>query len=229
MDKFSLDNQVERVIRGDNSYFLNPIDTRYLVNHIKKHINDYHIFKLFDDAEKLIVYRDKLDITLFEIKTSSNLEHREILGALFSHNLSDTSFGDIIISNGRYFIVVLNILKDYMKNNFISIGKKKVKLVEVDLSLVKDYKLNYIDINISVSSIRLDNVISKLIPTSRSNCCNLIKDKKIIVNYNLCTNKNYTLNDNDIFSIRGVGKFKYIGVNYIKTNGKMSILIKKYM
>ena len=229
MDKFSLDNQVERVIRGDNSYFLNPIDTRYLVNHIKKHINSYHIFKLFDDAEKLIVYRDKLDITLIEIKTSSNLEHREILGALFSHNLSDTSFGDIIISNGRYFIVVLNILKDYMKNNFISIGKKKVKLVEVDLSLVKDYKLNYIDINISVSSIRLDNVISKLIPTSRSNCCNLIKDKKIIVNYNLCTNKNYTLNDNDIFSIRGVGKFKYIGVNYIKENGKMCITIKKYM
>ena len=32
MDKFSLDNQVERVIRGDNSYFLNPIYTRYLVN-----------------------------------------------------------------------------------------------------------------------------------------------------------------------------------------------------
>ena len=229
MDKFSLDNQVERVIRGENSYFLNPVDTRYLVNHIKKHVNNYHIFKLFDAAEKLIVYRDKLDITLFEIKTSSYLEHREILGALFSHNLNDNSFGDIIISNGRYFIVVLNILKDYMKNNFISIGKKKVKLVEVDLSLVKDYKLNYIDINISVSSIRLDNVISKLIPTSRSNCCNLIKDKKIIVNYNLCTNKNYTLNDNDIFSIRGVGKFKYIGVNYIKANGKMCITIKKYM
>ena len=59
---------------------------------------------------------------------------------------------------------------------------------------------------------------------------NLAKEGyKVIVNYNICSNKNYILNDNDIFSIRGIGKFKYICVNYVKTNGKMSILIKKYM
>ena len=81
MDKFSLNNQVEKVIRGDNSNFLNPIDTKYVVNHIKKHINNYNIFKLFDDTEKLIVYTNTLNITLFEIKTNSNLTHREILGA----------------------------------------------------------------------------------------------------------------------------------------------------
>ncbi len=229
MDKFSLNNQVEKVIRGDNSNFLNPIDTKYVVNHIKKHINNYNIFKLFDDTEKLIVYTNTLNITLFEIKTNSNLTHREILGALFSHNLCEDSFGDIIINNDKYYIVVLNTIKDYMMNNFITIGNKKVKLLEVNLDLVNDYKLNYLDINLNVSSLRLDNIISKLIPTSRSNSNLMIKNKKVIVNYNLCTNSNYILKDNDIFSIRGIGKFKYIGIDYIKSNGKKSILIKKYM
>ena len=229
MDKFSLNNQVEKVIRGDNSNFLNPVDTRFVINHIKKDINNYKVFKLFDDAEKLIVYTNKLNITLYEIKTNSNLTHREILGALFSHNICEDSFGDIIINNDKYYIVVLNTIKDYMINNFITIGNKKVKLLEVDLDIVNDYKLNYLDINLNVSSLRIDNIISRLIPTSRSNSNLMIKNKKVIVNYNLCTNSNYILKDNDIFSIRGIGKFKYIGIDYIKSNGKKSILIKKYM
>lgn len=229
MDKFSLDNQVERVIRGKNTYFLNPIETSYVLNHIKKRISDYHILKLFKDSEKLIVYKDSLNISLFEIKTNSNLTHREILGALFSHNLSENFFGDIIIDNDRYFISVLNTIKEYMMNNFIQISSKKVKLIEVDFSTVKNYQLNFMDINLSVSSLRLDNIISKLIPTSRSVSDQFIKDKKVIVNYNLCTNKNYILKDGDIFSIRGIGKFKYIGINYLKPNSKKSIIIKKYM
>ena len=220
MDKFSLNNQVEKVIRGDNSNFLNPVDTRFVINHIKKYINNYKVFKLFDDAEKLIVYTNKLNITLYEIKTNSNLTHREILGALFSHNICEDSFGDIIINNDKYYIVVLNTIKDYMINNFITIGNKKVKLLEMDLDIVNDYKLNYLDINLNVSSLRIDNIISRLIPTSRSNSNLMIKNKKVIVNYNLCTNSNYILKDNDIFSIRGIGKFKYIGIDYIKYNEK---------
>ena len=229
MDKFSLDNQVERVIRGENTYFLNPIETKYVINHIKKRIDDYHILKLFQDSEKLIIYKDSLNISLFEIKTNTKLIHREILGSLFSHNLSDNFFGDIIIDNDRYFIAVLNTIKDYMINNFIKIGSKKVKLLEVDLCTVKNYKPKFFDINLSVSSLRLDNIISKLIPTSRGISSDIIRDKKIIVNYNLCTNKNYTLKDGDILSIRGVGKFRYIGIKHLKMNGKKFIVLKKYM
>lgn len=229
MDKFNLDNQVERVMRGENTYFLNPIESKYVLNRIKKRVSDYHILKLFEDSEKFIIYKDNLDVSLFEIKTNSNLTHREILGALFSHNLSDNFFGDIIIDDDRYFVAVLNTIKDYMINNFIKIGNKKVQLLEVNLSTIKDYQPDFLDISLSVSSLRLDNIISKLIPTSRSVSGDFIKDKKVVVNYNLCTNKNYTLKDGDIFSIRGIGKFKYIGINYLKSNSKKSIIIKKYV
>lgn len=229
MDKFNLDNQVERVIRGENTYFLNPIESKYVLNRIKKRVSDYHILKLFEDSEKFIIYKDNLDVSLFEIKTNSNLTHREILGALFSHNLSDNFFGDIIIDDDRYFVAVLNTIKDYMINNFIKIGNKKVQLLEVNLSTIKDYQPDFLDISLSVSSLRLDNIISKLIPTSRSVSGDFIKDKKVVVNYNLCTNKDYTLKDGDIFSIRGIGKFKYIGINYLKSNSKKSIIIKKYV
>lgn len=229
MDKFNLDNQVERVMRGDNTYFLNPIESKYVLNRIKKRVSNYRVLKLFEDSEKFIIYKDNLDVSLFEIKTNSNLTHREILGALLSHNLSDNFFGDIIIDDDRYFVAVLNTIKDYMINNFIKIGNKKVQLLEVNLSTIKDYQPDFLDISLSISSLRLDNIISKLIPTSRSVSGDFIKDKKVVVNYNLCTNKDYTLKDGDIFSIRGIGKFKYIGINYLKSNSKKSIIIKKYV
>lgn len=227
MDKFGLNNQVEKILRGENSSFLNLVEFNYVVNRTKHNIN-YKVFKLYDECEKVVIYTDRLDICLFEIECKSPITHREILGSLFSHNLSESSFGDIVVSD-KCYIVLLDKIKDYMINNYKSIGKKDIKLIEKKIDYLKDFKPIFKDININISSLRIDNVISKLIPTSRNIAQNIIKDKKVLVNYEIISNCNYILKDTDIFSIRGIGKFKYIGINYVNKNGKSNILIKKYI
>lgn len=227
MDKFSLKNQIEKLYRDENTNFLNNIEVRYIINSIKKNINDYKVFKLYEESEKNIVYINNLDITLYEIKTNDKLSHKEILGSLFSHNLNEDTFGDIIVSD-KYYIVVLNKIANYLENNFDKVGNKKVKLIRRELDEVSDYRINFIDISINVSSLRIDNIISKLIPTSRVMSNKYIKEKKVIVNYSILSNQNYSLKENDVFSIRGVGKFKYIGINKVNKNNKYNILIKKY-
>lgn len=229
MEIFSLKNQLEKVYRGENTSFLNPIDTRYIINKLKKNSQQYQVFKLFPTAEKLIVYKDKLDISLYLIETNSILTHREILGSLFSHNLNEELYGDIIIDNNMYYICILNKIKKYMLINFNNIGTKKIKLHEVPLEIVNNYELKYKKINIITSSLRIDNIVSKIIPTSRSIATDIIKDNKIIVNYQILKNKNYILKENDIFSIRGIGKFKFLDINTINKSGKYNITIVKYI
>ena len=228
MEKFSLNNQVEKVLRGENSNFLNPIDTRHIVNILKKINYQYQVFYLYKESEKLILYKDKLDITLLQIECNETLSHREILGSLFSLNLSEDVFGDIIIDNNKYYIVVLDKIKKYLLINMDKIGKKKIKLIEVNLEDVSNYKNKYKEINIQVSSLRVDAVISKIIPTSRKISNEYIDEQKVIVNYQVLKNKNYSLKENDIFSIRGIGKFKLISSKITK-NDKYQIEINKYI
>lgn len=227
MEIFNLKNQVEKVIRGDNTNFLTLNEQQYIINSLKKENKKYKIFKPFEEAEKSIIYKDKLNISLYQIITTNKLSHPEILGSLFSHNLKENYFGDIIIDE-NYYILVLNDIENYLENNFVKIGNKNIKLIKRELEEVRNYKLSYKEININVSSLRIDNIISKIIPTSRSNVNNLLNDQRIIMNYEVLKNKNYMVKENDIFSIRRIGKFKFICINKINKSGKYNILIKKY-
>lgn len=229
MKKYSLNNQIEKVLMGKATNFLNPIDTRYVINRLKSMDFFYKIFYLYEEAEKLIVYNDDVDITLFEIESKTLLTHSQILGSLFSHNLDDSMFGDIVIINDKCYIAIVNKLKNYFINNFNMVGKNKIKLHEVSLDQVRDFTPRYKELKISISSLRIDNVISKIIPTSRTISKELIDDDKVFINYEILSNRNYSLKENDIFSIRGVGKFKLVNIGVLTKNNKYQIVIKKYI
>ncbi len=227
MEQFSLKNQIEKVIRGENTLFLNPNEVKYVQNALNKKNIDYKIFKPYIESEKNIIYTSNIGVSLIEIKTSSILTHREILGALFSHNINDSFFGEIVISD-KYYILVLESLKNYLIENLNYIGNKKVELVEADLESISNYKLKFKSIKVNVNSLRIDNIISKLIPTSRAVANELIKDKMVILNYELLKSKVVLLKEGDVFSIRKIGKFKLINIQLNKNN-KYTLEINKYI
>ena len=227
MEQFSLKNQIEKVIRGENTLFLNPNEVKYVQNALNKKNIDYKIFKPYIESEKNIIYTSNIGVSLIEIKTSSILTHREILGALFSHNINDSFFGEIMISD-KYYILVLESLKNYLIENLNYIGNKKVELVEADLESISNYKLKFKSIKVNVNSLRIDNIISKLIPTSRAVENELIKDKMVILNYELLKSKVVLLKEGDVFSIRKIGKFKLINIQLNKNN-KYTLEINKYI
>lgn len=227
MEQFSLKNQIEKVIRGENTLFLNPNEVKYVQNALNKKNIDYKIFKPYIESEKNIIYTSNIGVSLIEIKTSSTLTHREILGALFSYNINDSFFGEIVISD-KYYILVLESLKNYLIENLNYIGNKKVELVEADLESISNYKLKFKSIKVNVNSLRIDNIISKLIPTSRAVANELIKDKMVILNYELLKSKVVLLKEGDVFSIRKIGKFKLINIQLNKNN-KYTLEINKYI
>ena len=57
----------------------------------------------------------------------------------------------------------------------------------------------------------------------------MIKNKEIILNYNYLKDGSYKLKNNDVFSIKRIGKFKYIDIIKNTKSGNYIISIYKYV
>ena len=120
--------------------------------------------------------------------------------------------------------MVIDSILTLIQNDFNMVGNKHIKLKEVPISILDNYERSYQEINIIVSSLRIDNVISHIIGTSREQIKKKFIDDEVVLNYEQCHKTNYILNEQDIFSIKKYGKYKYIGI--IKETKKNNYLIK---
>ena len=131
---------------------------------------------------------------------------------------------NIVLYNNNFYIFVMDELSVYIKNNLRIIGKSEISLEEVNLNTLRDYQRKYEEHEIIISSIRIDNVVSSIINSSRGKALEKIKNKEIIVNYEVVNKNSYILKENDVFSIRKYGKYKFIGI--IKSTKKDNYIVK---
>lgn len=220
-DYYIIEKNINKIYRGESTNFLDPTTLKNVIIKLKG-IN-YNIYYPYKDSDKVIIYTDKLpEIRLLEILSYDKLTHREIMGSLFGLNIDSELFGDIIITNNHYYIMIINSIHDLIINNLNMIGKHHIKLKEVALSILDNYQRKYEEIELIVSSIRIDNVISTIIGTSREQIKKKFLNDEIILNYEVCHKLNYELKENDTFSIKR--KYKYSGI--IKETKKGNYLIK---
>lgn len=224
---YTVEKIVEKVLYSNSTNF---VEIKYL-NRLKKELKNikYNIYEPFSGATKVILYNKMPNIKIYEIISSNDLRHQDILGTLYSLNISDEMFGDVVIWNNRYFIIILSSIDNYIKSNLISIRNSKVDLIEKDPYYLKNYKQEYEEFNIIVPSIRVDVIVSKIINSSRSNALEKIKNGDIYLNYELLTKPTYMLKENDIFSIRKYGKYKFNGIINETKKGNIIVNISKYV
>lgn len=224
---YTVEKIVEKVLYSNSTNF---VEIKYL-NRVKKELKNvkYNIYEPFVGATKVILYNKMPNIKIYEIISSNDLRHQDILGTLYSLNISDEMFGDVVIWNNRYFIIILSSIDNYIKSNLTSIKNSKVDLIERDPYYLKDYKQEYEECIIIVPSIRVDVIVSKIINSSRSNALEKIKNGDIYLNYELLTKTTYMLKENDIFSIRKYGKYKFLGEINRTKKGSLVIKYLKYV
>ena len=219
---------VEKIKKGEATRFLDSKMQLDLKSKLKK--NEYQIYYPYKDSEKVIFYSvSEPKVSVREIVTREKLEHRDILGTVFSLGLDDSMFGDILIKDDKYYIYVLEEIKDYFINNLIMIKKARVTLEERELSILEDYERKYEELEIITSSERIDTVISHLIGVNRARIKDLVQNKDVILNYEIATNISKKLEAGDIFSVRRYGKYKYLGVIKNTKSGNLIIKIDKYI
>jgi len=128
---YFIEKNLTRLRNNQCTFFLNPKELNELKRKLGK--ENYNIYYPYKDSEKVIVYTDTEPIVmLYEIKSKIELRHQDILGTIFSLNISEELFGDILIINGRYFIYIFPLINSYFVANFLMVKNSKIELEQID-------------------------------------------------------------------------------------------------
>lgn len=223
LDVYKINNAVEKIKTGKNTQFLDGRELKIVTGKLKK--NEYNVYYPYKDSEKVMLYTGKVPkVKLFKIYTVENIRHQDILGSLFALNIDSSYFGDIVLYNDYYYVFVSDDLALYIKDNLKMVGNKKVSLEEVNLSVLDNYERKYEEKEMIISSLRVDNIISGIINTSRKVALDKIKNKEVVVNYGVMNKNSYILKESDIFSIRRYGKYKFVGI--VKSTKKNNFIVR---
>ena len=223
--EYLIKKYVEKIKRGESSGFLDPLELKTVISKLKK--NEYEIYSVYEECDKKILYKNNIpNVKLYKINSYEKLKHQEIMGSLYSLSIDKSMVGDIIIDEDNYYFYIIDKMSSFIENNLFMIGNKYVTIEEIDISKMKDYKKKYEIKNMIVSSLRMDTIVSKITNTSRNNSIELIKNKNVILNYSILKDGSITLKENDIFSIRRYGKYKFSKV--IKNTKKDNIVIEYF-
>lgn len=178
---------------------------------------------VFPDAERqrVLLYpsyyeptAEDFNITVFELKYPVKfvtLRHPDVLGSLMSVGLDRSKFGDIRIDGERIQFAVADEVSLYLQTNFVSAAKVKVHLIEVeDTADMITVTEEWLEESHTVSSMRLDTVVSSVYNISRQKASALIHGGKVKVNWTVQEQPSFELHESDMISSRGFGRIKVL-------------------
>lgn len=189
----------------------------------------------FEEAERKVIafnhesYYD-MPFVILNIKCRSKfhkLSHRDFLGAIISLGIIREKFGDLMVNDNEAFITVIREVAQYIIDNLTSISNAPCTVSEVN-----DYtelpKIDFQDLNIISTSLRVDCVVSAITKLSRGNCEKALKEGKVLVNYSQVNDKSKELALGDTITVRGYGKFKLSSILGSTSSGRIKLNVKKY-
>ena len=103
-----------------------------------------------------------------------------------------------------------------------------VCITEIDAEDVS-YQPNTKEISGTVSSLRLDSLLSLAFSSSRSKLVAYIENGKVFVNGKLVTSNGYQIKENDIISVRGLGRFQFKEMLSQTKKGRFYVKIHLYI
>lgn len=113
-DYFRIEKNINKIINNKSTKFLDPSTLSKVVTKLKGYY--YQIYYPYPDSDKVVLYTSVLPkIRLLEILSYDKLSHRQILGSLFGLNIDSELFGDIIIDNNHYYIMIMDSIYDLIK------------------------------------------------------------------------------------------------------------------
>ncbi|MBS8263382.1 RNA-binding protein [Mesobacillus boroniphilus] len=165
--------------------------------------------------EYLEAKEEDFQIKLFGIdyaKKFVNIEHRQVLGSLMSLGLKRGKFGDILIDGDVVQFFAAEEIADYIRLQLESIGKASIGLSELPFENAVAIAEEWNEMNTTVSSLRLDTVMSALFNLSRQKSQLLIQHGQVKVNWTAIENTAFECGEGDVISARGYGRAKMITI-----------------
>ena len=242
IDKYEFAKTKNKITYTD---FLNISEISVAKNVLKEEkIQNYIIYGGKEDTDRnlLLFYPEKFSKEMIEknfekivevirIKLPNNIkyEHREFLSGIMKLGIIREKFGDIIVTDFGADIIVLSEISKVILNDLKTLTRfRKSEIAIYNIKELTKTETEFENINIIVSSIRLDNFVAELANCSRKNSEEIINQGKVFINSINEFKASKKININDIITIRGKGKFIFDGVEKETKSGRYLLNIRKY-
>lgn len=184
-------------------------------------------------SEELCGYEEPFPIVCVEIaplaeKFGEELSHRDYLGALMNLGIERSTLGDIVIDGKRAFLFCTEKMAPYIIENMDKVRHTGVRCAlaqTIPESTVARLERTAVQVNAA----RADSVIARVYKLSRSECVDIFRAKRVFVNGRLNENNSGQLKSGDTVSVRGCGRFQYVGITHETKKGKLNVEIDLYV
>lgn len=202
----------------------------------------YTAFGGADGAERVIIrfgsedelgYSVSFPISIIKVeplsqKFADKLTHRDFLGAILNLGIERDRIGDIAIIDNVGYIFALDEIAQYIADSLA-----KVKHTDVRASIVTELPEGRLyrteQRQIQVSSERLDAVIARAFSLSREEAQSMFKKRLVFASGKCIESTSYTPKENEVISLRGKGRFIYLGERSMSKKGKINVAIDVYI
>ncbi len=221
--------------------FTNPYVAELCLPIIKNYNIKFKLFPSFEHGERkvFILYPDYFDnlnedefitgLRIYNMSKFKKLNHKDYLGSLMSLGIDRNKTGDIYVYDDYADIVLHNDISDYIIYNFDKIGHNKIEAEKIKIEEVNFKEQEHVILNITSSSMRVDNIVKHIINTSRETASNMVKSGNVKVNWQVEERISQELKENDMISISKYGRFKISKNSGLTKSGKNKIEIKHYV
>ena len=222
-----------------HSNFLTPAEQHSLagLSHIQSSL---HLFGGLAESERRVAFflpdyltHEDFDpsayITAFHLRCRFGVfGHRDVLGSLLGLGLARWSIGDIYTKDEDAWFFCLPSVANAIARDLTKIGRNGVQITEIPLYEVPEPERQREEIRFTVSSCRLDAIVSGTWNLSRTNAANLIESGLVSLNYTVCERTSATVEAGDVFSLRGYGKAALRELGGKSRKDRIHLIVERY-
>lgn len=160
-------------------------------------------------------------------KFADDLNHRDYLGSIMNLRIERDQIGDILAGDKEAYIFATPDIAQMMEKELI-----RIRHTSVSCSIVNtadcDIEPKFEEISGSVASERIDVILAFVYHLSRSEAQKLIESESVFIDGRTAYSGGYDLKEGARVSVRGHGKFIYLGTSNTTRKGRLFISVKLF-
>ena len=232
----------------ESTDFLNLYEQEIIQKLLQKiHFENYYFFggSEISDRKVAIFYPEKLTkemceknhkniMSIIRIELPKELEdeynHSTYLSAIMKLGIEREKIGDIFAKTTSADIIVKNETVKYLIQNLSSLTRfESSNVEEKSIDELAKAEVRKQEMTAIIASLRLDNIVTVLAKTSRSKANEIIEQERVFINFKLETKSSKQINEGDVITIRGKGRFEFKEITGNTKKGRYVIKVEKYI
>ncbi len=181
-------------------------------------------------SPELFGYEEPFPITCMQAvplshKNAEGFTHRDVLGSLMHLGIDRSVLGDICVKDGIAYFFCVSRLENFFSQELVRIRHTMVACSRAE-GIPEHFAGESREVSLQAESERVDAVVAKACHLSRGDSGELFRQGKVYIDGILCEKSSRLLQEGEMVSVRGYGRFHFLGVSGLSRKGKKNLLVE---